>query len=130
MTTKSSRKIGGGRAIIAALVSAKSTDTERRIHALTSVLAARGVVVVGSFVQRRGVSRAANPGGARRLNSPMSGATFIGSGKAQELAALVKKSSASVVYFLNNLSATQVKRISALAGCEVIQYPGADQPSD
>jgi 50S ribosomal subunit-associated GTPase HflX len=113
----------GGRAIIAALVSAKATDTEERISALTSVLAMQGIEVVGNLVQRRGVSRAPSPGGASRLNAPMSSATFIGSGKVQELAALAKERSATVVYFLNDLSATQVARLSALTSCEIVPYP-------
>jgi 50S ribosomal subunit-associated GTPase HflX len=127
MAKKSGKSVVGSRAIIAALVSAKATDTEERIRVLTSALATRGVEVVGSLVQRRGVSRAASPGGAKRLDDPMSSATFIGSGKTQELAALAKERSATVVYFLNNLSTTQVERLSTLTNCEVIPCPNVAQ---
>jgi 50S ribosomal subunit-associated GTPase HflX len=127
MSKKSGKSLAGGRAIIAALVSYRATDTEERVRALTLVVAAQGVEVVGSLVQRRGVSRAPSAGGAKRLDAPMSSATFIGSGKAQELAALAKECSATVVYFLNDLSATQIKRLSALTGCEVISCPSVDQ---
>ena len=123
MAKKSIKSFVGNRAIIAALVSAKATDTEERIRVLTSVLNERGVQVVGSLIQRRGVSRAASPGGAKLLDAPMSRALFIGTGKAQELATLVKERSATVVYFLNDLSAAQVERLSSLIGCKVIPYP-------
>jgi 50S ribosomal subunit-associated GTPase HflX len=92
------------RAIIAALVSAKATNTEERIRQLEATLTVQGVEVVGSLVQRRGVSRATSPGGAKRLAAPMSSATFIGSGKVKELSKLAKERSATVVYFLNELS--------------------------
>lgn len=114
------------RALIAALVSAKATDTEARIRALTSALEKRGVEVVGSLVQRRGVSRAKSPGGAKRLDAPLSSATFIGSGKAQELAELATERSATIVYFLNDLSTTQIERLSALTNCKVVSYPNVD----
>jgi 50S ribosomal subunit-associated GTPase HflX len=127
MSKKSGKSLAGGRAIIAALVSYKATDTEERIRALTSVVEAQGVEVVGRFVQRRGVSRAPSPSGAKCLDAPMSSATFIGSGKAKELAALAKECSVTVVYFLNDLSATQVKRLSSLTGCKVISCPNVDQ---
>ena len=113
----------GDRAIIAALVSAKATDTEERIRSLTSILKARGIEVVGTLIQRRGVSRAAKPGGVKQLDKAMSGALFIGTGKAQELAALVKERSATVVFFLNDLSASQVERLSSSVGCKVVPHP-------
>ena len=110
----------GSRAIVAGLVSAKATDTEERVRALTVALESRGIQVVGTLVQRRGVSRAKGPGGAHRLDAPMSPATFIGEGKAQELSLLVRELRASVVYFLNALSSAQIERLSALTGCEVV----------
>jgi 50S ribosomal subunit-associated GTPase HflX len=108
------------RAIIAALVSAKATDAEERIGALTSALAARGVEVVGTLVQRRGVSRSKSPGGAKHLDAPLSSATFIGSGKVEELARLVNERKVSVVFFLNDLSSAQVQRLASLVGCAVV----------
>jgi len=117
-STKSDRR--GSRAIIAGLVSAKSTDTDERVRAPTIALESRGFQVVGTLVQRRGVSRAKGPGGAHRLDAPMSPATFIGEGKAEELSLLVREARASVVYFLNALSSAQIERLSALTGCEVV----------
>jgi 50S ribosomal subunit-associated GTPase HflX len=114
------RKWGSRRAIIAALVSAKATDTDERIAILTAALAARGIVVVASLVQRRGVSRARSPGGSKRLDTPMSSATFIGPGKADELARLVREHEANLVLVLNSLSLAQSERLASLTGCSVV----------
>jgi 50S ribosomal subunit-associated GTPase HflX len=119
------KRVSGGkrsshRAIIAALVSAKATDTDERIALLTASLAPRGVVVVASLVQRRGVSRAKSPGGAKRLDAPMSSATFIGPGKADELARLAREHEATLVFVLNDLSLAQSERLASLTGCRVV----------
>lgn len=47
-------------------------------------------------------------------------ATFIGSGKIEELKELVKKNSADIVIFNNELSGSQIKNISDLVGVKVI----------
>ncbi len=47
-------------------------------------------------------------------------ATFIGSGKIEELKELVKKDSADIVIFNNELSGSQIKNISDLVGVKVI----------
>jgi 50S ribosomal subunit-associated GTPase HflX len=120
MTKQSRTNKQGTRAIVATLVSAKATDTDERIRTLTAVLATRGVEVVGSIVQRRGVSRSKVPGGSKHLDAPLSNATYLGAGKAHELAVLVRERAADVVYVLNDLSATQVQQLAALAGCDVI----------
>lgn len=107
------------RAIVALLVSAKSKDLERRLAVCEAALASKSVDVVATFVQRRGVSR----GGVRSMRSPMSSATFFGSGKTHELALLVKERRAEVVYVLNRLSVTQVARLSAAVACPIISSP-------
>ncbi|MEK8032874.1 hypothetical protein AACH06_18800 [Ideonella sp. DXS29W] len=114
----------GKRAIIAALVSSKATDTESRIQELQGVLAEKGIDVVAHLVQRRGVSRS-KQNGAKRLDSPLTSATIFGRGKVEELAWLVKEKSVSVVYVLNLLSSTQIQRLSDLTGCEVLSHVGA-----
>lgn len=47
-------------------------------------------------------------------------ATFIGSGKIEELKELVEKNSADIVIFNNELSGSQIKNISDLVGVKVI----------
>jgi 50S ribosomal subunit-associated GTPase HflX len=108
------------RAVIAALVSAKATDTHERIALLTAALAARDVAVVASVIQRRGVSRANSPGGSQRLEAPMSSATFIGPGKVDELVRVVHEHQATLVYFLNSLSLSQSERLASLTACSVV----------
>lgn len=112
------------RAVVAALVSAKSTDTDERLRILTSALVPLGVEVVGSLIQRRGVSR----GGTKRMDAPLNGATLIGPGKAQELAQLVRDTQAAVVYFLNDLSSAQLTRLATLCNCPVISCLDESNP--
>lgn len=112
------------RAIVAALVSAKATDTDERIRVLTSALVPYGVQIVGALIQRRGVSR----GGTKSMEAPLSSATLIGPGKAVELAQLVRDRQATVVYFLNALSSAQSTRLSALTECPVISCPDESNP--
>jgi 50S ribosomal subunit-associated GTPase HflX len=112
------------RAILAVLISAKSKDVERRLAAREAALAPQGVEVVGTLVQRRGVSR----GGVKSMDAPMSSATFFGSGKARELESLVRERQAEIVYVLNRLSGAQLARLSSAVACRVISSPDeADQ---
>ncbi len=101
-------------------MSAKANDTDERIRTLTAVLATRGIEVVGSIVQRRGVSRSKVPGGSKRLDAPLSNATYLGAGKALELAVLARERAADVVYILNDLSAAHIQQLAALTSCDVI----------
>jgi len=116
------------RAIVAALVSAKAIDTDERIRVLTAALAALSVEVVGTVVQRRGVSRSKSPGGSKRLETPLNSATVIGPGKVEELVQLVRERGANVVYFLNELSAAQSQRLGAHTGCRVIPCVNESKP--
>jgi 50S ribosomal subunit-associated GTPase HflX len=112
------------RAIVAALVSANASDTDERIRVLTTALVPYGVEVVGSLIQRRGVSR----GGTKRMEAPLNSATLIGPGKALELAQLVHDRQAAVVYFLNDLSSAQSGRLAALTECPVISCIDESRP--
>jgi len=108
------------RCVIAGLVSAKDETAESRVLELKRLLGEGGATVLATVVQRRGVSRASKPGGARLVDAPMSPATYIGPGKALELARVVAAHSADTVVFLNRLTSTQLARLEELAGCEVI----------
>lgn len=107
-------------AILAGLVSAKAADMDQQLAAIRDALAHRGIRVVATFVQRRGVSRSRSPGGAKRLEAPLNAATVIGAGKTQELRSLVQRLEVAAVYFLNPLSSSQVERLSTLIDCPVI----------
>lgn len=116
------------RAIVAALVSAKASDTDERIRVVTAALAALGVEVVGTVIQRRGVSRSKSPGGSKRLETPLNSSTVIGPGRVEELAQLVRECGASVVYFLNDLSSAQSQRLGAQTLCTVIPCLNESKP--
>jgi 50S ribosomal subunit-associated GTPase HflX len=113
----------GCRCVIAALVSAKDKQAPSRLGALRALVESLGGSVVGTVVQRRGVSRASKPGGVKQLNAPMNAATVLGAGKVEELAALAGSTGANTVIFLNALSASQVARLGELTGCRVLQAP-------
>jgi 50S ribosomal subunit-associated GTPase HflX len=110
----------GSRCILAALVSAKDKGAASRIAALQARVEALGGAVVGSVVQRRGVSRASGPGGVHRLNAPLDAATVMGAGKVEELAALATSTKADTVVFLNALKTSQAERLAELTGCRVL----------
>ena len=122
MATRSNRSTT--RAIVAGLVSAKAIDTDERIRTLTAALLPHRVEVVGTLIQRRGVSR----GGTKRMDAPLNSASLIGPGKAEELAKLVRDRQAVVVYFLNDLSSAQIARLAALSDCPVISCPDESNP--
>jgi hypothetical protein len=66
-----------------------------------------GGVIVGTLIQRRGVSRTRKPGGVACLNSPMHARTWIGKGKVIELAELSRTTHTNVIIFCNILSDSQ-----------------------
>ena len=110
----------GKRIVGAALVSARDDAPSSAVESLEKALAAAGACVVGRLVQRRGVSRDKRPGGAQRMDRPISSATLIGKGKASELAALCGEVSADLVVFQNRLSSTQRSNLRELCGVQVV----------
>lgn len=106
--------------MVAALVSAKNKQAATDLEELESHVERAGAAIVGRVVQRRGVSRSPKAGGVARMNSPMSAATVLGSGKVKELAEMVVAREASVVVFLNDLKDTQRVRLEDELGCRVL----------
>ncbi len=105
----------GKRVIIAGLFSVKEADPESLLYTLSSHVEAMGATVIGTVIQRRGVSR----GGVHRLESPMSAVTLFGRGKAQELAAFSKKENADLILFWNELGERQVRNLEKLCDTTV-----------
>jgi len=105
--------------VLAALVSAREPNSTDILEPLASRARSLGALVVGTIVQRRGVSR----GGVASMKRPLSASTLLGAGKAAELAVLCRESTATVVIFLNTLSGTQVRSLEELTHCRVL---GAD----
>lgn len=110
------------RIVVAALVPAKGDEDAPRIAAVIADLEACGAIVVDTIIQRRGVSRARKPGGSRQIGFPMNAATYIGRGKAIELAERVAQQQADAVVFCNPLSGTQKRNIERIVGVPVVAY--------
>ena len=112
--------VKGARCILAGLVSAKSDNVSEFEEKLINQLAQNEGILVGKVIQRRGVSRSNKPGGVGRMDAPLDPATYIGKGKAIELAKLVETESANLIVFINPLSSSQILRLEEITQCSVI----------
>ena len=101
-------------------MSVKVEDPEAYLAQHVGKIVAKGGVVVGQVLQRRGVSRSKQPGGARRTNAPMNPATYFGKGKAQEMAGLRQATDAEVVVVCAKLSPSQLANLERIIGCPVL----------
>jgi 50S ribosomal subunit-associated GTPase HflX len=106
--------------IIVGLFSAKDDGYESAMRELETSLRRAGNLVVGSIIQRRGVSRSRKPGGAHRMDAPMDAATYIGRGKAEEVAELRRNTEADLVVVHGSPSSIQLARLQQIIGCEVV----------
>ncbi|MEU9120707.1 hypothetical protein AB0C96_12770 [Streptomyces sp. NPDC048506] len=109
-------ELAGRTVLIAGLFPASVPDPATVMAALAAELAARGAVVAGSHVQRRGVSR----GGVRAMSRPLSATTVLGSGKLRALAAERAATEAAAVIFSNRLTGRQRVHLAAALGCPVL----------
>ena len=109
----------GERCVIAGLFSAK-VDVESRVAAVRAEVSASGGLLVGTVIQRRGVSRSNRPGGAAKMNDPIDARTVLGSGKAEELAKVCKSAGATKVVFVSDIDARQRRILGELVGCEIV----------
>lgn len=103
----------GHRIVLVGLFSAKTPDPATELAQLGQRMECEGGTVVGQVIQRRGVSRSKGPGGAQRLDAPLSAATVIGTGKVREVAALCAEVGATLVVFHNPLSERQRTNLEA-----------------
>lgn len=108
--------IAGMRVAIAGVIPL-STTSEAVIASLQPLIEAKGGFVRGSILQRSGVSRSARSGGAAAARSAaaLNPATYLGAGKARELARLCKAQKVQVVFFINPLTSAQRRRLEALS---------------
>lgn len=114
-------KIIQKKCLIVGLFSMKEKNIELKINSVKSLIELNKGIVVENLIQRRGVSRAKKVGGSKRLDEPMNSATFIGKGKAEELAKLSRETNAEIIVFINKLSETQKKKLSEMTNCEIIE---------
>ncbi|WP_261992469.1 HflX-like GTP-binding protein [Streptomyces sp. MS191] len=106
--------------LVVGYFSAKEKDFVARMDAAAAELAARGARVVGRFVQRRGVSA----GGVRKMASPYSSRTVLGSGKVREVAAAREATAADVVVFVRDLTEFQQHALAEILGCPAVSLSG------
>src|SRR5262245_52192393 len=90
--------LAGKRVVVAGLLPPRA-DAEGEMGKLASRVRELGATVVGTLIQRRGVSRTGRPGGARaaHLARPLQHSTYIGPGKVRELQSLCAGSGADIV---------------------------------
>ncbi len=109
------------RCVIAGLVSAK-TNLELIVAQVTSDILSAGGEVVAVFVQRRGVSRSRHPGGAQEMHLPLNSRTAMSKGKVEELAILCRDNSIDVIVYLGSTLPHQIKNLSELTKCRILQW--------
>ncbi len=107
--------------LIVGLFSMKEKNIEHKINSVKNLIELDKGIVVENLIQRRGVSRAKKVGGSKKLDKPMNLATFIGKGKAEELAKLSAETNAEVIVFMNKLSKNQKQHLSDMTKCEIIE---------
>ena len=108
-----------GRIVLAAVLSAKADVDTALAPARVWLTSQHATQLVGTHIQRRGVSRSLSAGGASRLDAAMHPAMFFGTGSVQQLAQTVANTRADGVLVLNALSATQRERLVQAVGCAV-----------
>ncbi|MGC4093274.1 MAG: hypothetical protein QM756_36365 [Polyangiaceae bacterium] len=111
----------GKRVALAGVLPPRSSP-DAIVAELKHYVATKGGTVHAVALQRRGVSRARVPGGAAaaRRAVALSSATFLGAGKATELAGVCHAQAIDVVFFLNPISSSQRERLQAITGCNVV----------
>ena len=120
--------LAGRRCIVTGLLSARE-DAMLRVAQAEAGVARAGGIVVGSMVQRRGVSRSPRPGGAKRLGAPLSARTVLGSGKVAELAQACREARAEVIVFIGTISEGQQRHLAAETACRVVVLAPEDDGS-
>lgn len=115
--------VAGTRVFVCALVSARRPDPEAILDAMVRELEREGAVVVGRMLQRRGVSRSRKPGGAAKMDQPLTQRGLFSTGKLAQLAAWTKDSQAEVVVIHNLLTHGQRQVLTDLTGCDVYSLP-------
>lgn len=120
----------GARVVIAALVPATGDEDKPLLEAVERAVPKAGGIIVGILVQRRGVSRSHNPGGAHsmRQRHSMQRATLLGKGKVTELIELVRTTGADTVLFCNRLTEKQQATLEMITGATVLSvFPDSNR---
>jgi hypothetical protein len=108
------------RCLITGLLSAK-TDADTVIGQATQQITSQGGVVVGSAIQRKGVSWSKGPGGSKKTHLPMNVQMVLGSGKVTEVMQACEQLQVDVVVFVGEISASQSARLAEAIGRRVMR---------
>jgi len=99
-------KVAAERAVLVGVhLPGSFVDSIDPFRELRSLATTAGAMVVGELIQKRTRPR---------------GATYLGKGKVEELAELVRQTKATLVIFDNDLSPAQVKNLEAETRCKII----------
>jgi hypothetical protein len=114
------------RVVVAALVPAADDEDRTLVAVVEGAVRDAGATLVGTVIQRRGVSRSPKRGGVRAMCArvPLRAATLFGKGKVEELAELVKSAQADMVVYVNRLSGTQKRNLERATGAVVVSSFG------
>lgn len=114
--TASAVVVAGADVVIVGFFSAKEKDYEVLMDEVAEAVVGLGARVVRRFVQRRGVS----DGGVKKMGLPYSSRTLVSYGKADEIAAACRETSADGVVFRNTLTDRQRRVLSEIFGCPAV----------
>lgn len=112
--------IKGKKVVLAGLFSSKDKEIDIKLDSLEEIVTDLGGCIVERVIQRRGVSRSKKPGGSKNTDAPLNSATYLGQGKIEEIANIVKKQNIDIVVFSNSLSPTQSERVKNIIKCNVL----------
>jgi len=112
----------GARCLVCALVSGRQQGPEKILDMMEATVKVAGGVSVGRLLQRRGVSRSRKPGGASRMDHPLTQRTLFGSGKLEELVSQARSSNADLLLIYDSLTNGQRKALAELTDCRVVSY--------
>ena len=111
--------------VVIAGVLPRAADADLVLQRAQAFLQQNRNILLGSVLQRRGVSRSSRPfgAGAARRGAALRSATYLGSGKTKMLARLCRIQNPDVVVFLNEISRSQVRRLESVTECPVVLAP-------
>jgi hypothetical protein len=116
---ESNLSVTGARVFVCALLSARRKNPESVLDTVVVELEREGARVVGRMLQRRGVSRSRFPGGAAKMDKPLTQRGLFSSGKLKELASMTKSSGAELLIIHNAITNGQRNVLADLTSCRV-----------
>ena len=114
--------IRNAKCFVSALLSARLEAPEQILAEMESAIRQLGGLAVGRLLQRRGASRSKRPGGASRMDQPLSARTLFSAGKVEELVAQITACGANVLLVHNALTEGQRTVLAELTGCTVLSF--------